>query len=103
MLSNVVDPGAVVARDYQVTVFLTTDGRVVSGIVKREDDRSVAVQTANELVVIPKTEIESRRATTDSMMPEGLLNGLGKDDVRDLVGYLAGASQVPLPTSGAAH
>ncbi len=97
VLSNVVDPGAVVAKDFQVSVFVTTDGRVVSGIVKREDDRSVAVQTANELVVIPKPEIESRRATPDSMMPEGLLNGLRKDDVRDLIGYLAGPSQVPLP------
>jgi putative heme-binding domain-containing protein len=98
VLSNVVDPGAVVARDYQVAVFQTTDGRVVAGIIKREDDRSVAVQTANELVVIPKPEIEARRATTDSMMPEGLLKGLEKNDIRDLVGYLAGATQVPLAT-----
>jgi putative heme-binding domain-containing protein len=102
VLSNVVDPSAVVANEYKVSVFATTDGRVVSGIVRREDERSVAVQTANELILIPLSEIEARRTTSESLMPEGLLNGLGKDDVRDLVAYLISPSQVPLPAENKA-
>jgi putative membrane-bound dehydrogenase-like protein len=96
VLTNVIDPSALVGGDYRVNVFSTFDGRVVSGIIQREDERSIAVRTANDIVILPKDEIEARRATNDSLMPEGLLNGLSKEDVRDLVGYLASPTQVPL-------
>ena len=33
LLSNIVDPSAVIAKEYQPTVIITTDGRVVTGIV----------------------------------------------------------------------
>ena len=97
VLSNVLDPAAVLAKDYQMHQFVTSDGRVLSGIVKGEDDNAISVQTATELVVVPKAEIESRRETANSMMPDGLLPSLSADEVRDLVGYLASPSQVPLP------
>ena len=32
-----------------------------------------------------------------SLMPDGLLDKLSKEEVRDLVGYLASPQQVPLP------
>jgi putative heme-binding domain-containing protein len=70
---------------------------VLSGIIKREDDFSLEVQSATELVVVPKGEIESRQSTANSMMPEGLLLSLGEAEVRDLVAYLASPRQVPLP------
>jgi putative heme-binding domain-containing protein len=97
VLSNALDPSAVVARDYQMTLVQTADGRVLSGIIKREDDFSLEVQSATELVVVPKGEIESRQTTANSMMPEGLLLSLGEAEVRDLVAYLASPRQVPLP------
>ncbi len=97
VLSNVLDPSAVLAKDYQMHQIVTNDGRVLSGIVKGEDDNAIRVQTATELVVVPKSEIETRRETANSMMPDGLLSSLSPDEVRDLVGYLASPSQVPLP------
>jgi putative membrane-bound dehydrogenase-like protein len=97
VLSNVLDPSAVVARDYQMTLVQTADGRVLSGIIKREDDFSLEVQSATELVVVPKNEVESRQTTVNSMMPEGLLLSLSATEVRDLVAYLASPRQVPLP------
>ena len=36
VLTKVLDPNAVVAKDYQMTVFTLNDGRVVNGIVKEE-------------------------------------------------------------------
>jgi putative heme-binding domain-containing protein len=97
VLSNVLDPSAIVAKDYQLTLFQTADGRVLSGIATGEDDHSVTVQTATEAVVVPKEEIELRETSPMSMMPDGLLSALGDDDIRDLVGYLASPRQVPLP------
>ena len=89
VLTNVVDPSAVVGSDFRVNVFATADGRVLSGIVKGEDANSVLIQTANDAVTIPKADLEARRTTPESLMPEGLLNGLTRDEVRDLVAYLA--------------
>jgi putative membrane-bound dehydrogenase-like protein len=100
ILENLLDPSAVVAREYQVTVVTTKGGRVLSGIIKQENDRAVTVQTQNESVTVPRDEIESRTASSVSMMPEGLLDQLTREEVRDLVAYLAGPGQVPLPTAG---
>ncbi len=96
ILENVLDPSAIVPREYQVTVVETKKGRTLSGIVKKESDAAVTLQTQNEQVVIPKADIESRVETKVSMMPEGIFEGLRIEEVRDLVGYLASPSQVPL-------
>lgn len=95
LLENVLDPNAVVPKEYQVTNFVLADGRLVSGIVLRETPDGVSVRTANEMVVVPRGEIESRKSTTQSIMPEGLLDQLKPDEVRDLVGYLGSPEQVP--------
>ena len=40
VLTKVLDPSAVVAKDYQMTIFTMNDGRVINGIVKQEKIRS---------------------------------------------------------------
>jgi putative heme-binding domain-containing protein len=97
VLENLLDPSAVVPRDYKVTLIETTDGRVVTGIVRRENDDSVTLQTANDIVIIPQEEIEAREQSPLSMMPEGVLTKLTDDEVRDLVSYLASPTQVAAP------
>ncbi len=96
VLSNVLDPSAVVAKEYQITVVVTGDGRTISGIVKHEDDKSLTLQTATEQVILPKGEVEERRKTNVSIMPDGLLSKLNDDEIRDLVAYLANREQAPL-------
>jgi putative heme-binding domain-containing protein len=97
ILENVLDPSAVVAQDYQVTVLETKDGRVLTGIIRQENDKVVTLQTQNERVTVPKQEIQSRTKSPVSMMPEGMLDKLTNDEVRDLVAYLVGSEQLPLP------
>ncbi len=97
VLENVLDPSAVVPKDYQVTLLTLTDGRVVSGIVKEDGERVVTVQTPNEVLRLPVRDIEARATSPVSLMPEGLLANLKADEVRDLVAYLASPAQVPLP------
>jgi putative membrane-bound dehydrogenase-like protein len=103
VLENLLDPSAVVARDYQVTVLTTKDGRVLTGIIKQETEAVVALQTQNEVVHVPKGEIDERVRSPQSMMPEGLLDKLTNKDVRDLVAYLASPVQVPLPQEAAGN
>ncbi len=100
LLSNIADPSAVVTKDFQVTVFSLADGRTVSGIVAAETPQAVTVQTAQARVVVPRADIEARKQSTASLMPDGLLQSLGAGQVRDLVAYLMADAQVGLPPGG---
>lgn len=97
VLENSVDPSAVIGSDYRLTNIVTSKGRLVAGIVVEETERALTVQTATERIVLPKDEIEERKQSNVSMMPEGQLEKLSADELRDLVGYLASKTQVPLP------
>jgi len=99
ILENVLDPSATVSRDYTLTSLATTDGRLISGIIREQTDESLVIQTANERIVLPRADLEAIKPSTVSMMPEGLLDPLSTQEVRDLFAYLASASQVPLPIS----
>jgi putative membrane-bound dehydrogenase-like protein len=99
LLENVLDPNAVVPREYQVTVFSLLDGRLVSGIIQKETPDGLTVRTANETVVIPKGDLENRKSTNQSIMPEGLWDQLKPDEVKNLVAYLRSPEQVELPKS----
>jgi putative heme-binding domain-containing protein len=88
LLENLIDPSAAVSRDYQMQVIATTGGRVVTGLPISENEVSVTLQTATEKVVIPISEIEERQQSNTSMMPDGLLQPLSFQQIRDLLGYL---------------
>ena len=88
LLQNIVDPSSVVAKDYQLSHFTMKDGRVLSGFVRSQNDRTVTIQTIGEATTVPLSDIEERSATSLSMMPEGLLEALPEKDARDLVAYL---------------
>ena len=96
ILENILDPSAVVGRDYQVTVVALQSGQVIQGVLKQETDSALTIQTINDRVIVPKSEIEERTLSNVSMMPERQLETLTKDEVRDLVAYLASPGQVVL-------
>jgi putative membrane-bound dehydrogenase-like protein len=96
LLSNIVDPSSVMAKEYQPTIILTEDGRVVTGLVKAEDEKTITLQTTDELVVMPKDEIEQRQLSEKSMMPEDQLKQFNQDQVRSLIAYLSAKKQTPM-------
>jgi putative heme-binding domain-containing protein len=96
ILENVLDPSAIVPREYQVTIVETKQGRTLNGIVKTENDAALTLQLQNEVVVVPKGDIATRTPTTVSMMPDGAFDALRIEEVRDLVAYLASPTQVAL-------
>ncbi len=97
LLANVVDPSAVVGRDYWLTTIALTDGRVLNGVVSEDVLESLTLKTPKEDVVIAKNEIEVRKPSRLSMMPEGLFKNLSEEELRNLVSYIISPAQVPLP------
>jgi putative heme-binding domain-containing protein len=95
LLENIIDPSAVVSRDYRMQVIETNDGRVVTGLVEGESDQAVTLLTVNERIIVPTTEIENRTESNVSMMPDGLLNPMTSEEIRDLIGYVSGNTVGP--------
>ena len=89
LLANVLDPNAEVPEAYRMVVVTTRDGRTFSGNVMAETDRQLTLRVVGrDPVVMRKSDIQSRDATTTSLMPPGLFDALADREVVDLVAYL---------------
>ncbi|NNJ24008.1 PVC-type heme-binding CxxCH protein [Alienimonas chondri] len=97
LLSNILAPSAVMAKDYRPTVFLLADGRVLTGLIQAKTDAVVTLATADGEAIVPVADILERTESDTSMMPDGLLTPLSTEQVRNLVAYLRSDSP---PESG---
>jgi putative membrane-bound dehydrogenase-like protein len=97
LLVNIVDPSALVAPAYRMSTVVLSDGRVLNGILNDQAGPTVTIQTPTERLVINRSDIEEVRKSELSLMPEGQLDVLPKNEVRDLIAYLMSPQQVPLP------
>ncbi len=99
LLENAIDPAATVAADYRMSTLALTDGRLLNGIVSGHGGTSptLTLQTATERLIVNRGDVEEIRASDLSLMPEGQLDVLSADQLRDLIAYLMLPQQVPLP------
>lgn len=100
ILATIVDPSAEIGHGYRMQVVATTDGRVLTGLIAERTATGIVLQTATDRIVVPLADVESERTSPVSMMPEGQLDTLAPDAIRDLIGYLRTTRQVPLPSTG---
>ena len=95
LLESIVVPSAAIAKGFETAVILTADGLVVSGIVREETDEAVSLMTPDGvLVTIPTDDIDDRSVGL-SGMPADLGTTLSRQEIRDLVAYLATLTQPP--------
>jgi putative heme-binding domain-containing protein len=100
LLQQVLDPSSEINEKYQNTQFVLTDGRVISGVIVKEEPNEFHVMTnlltPEAITRIAKPDIDQRVASKISPMPPGLANFLTKQEVLDVVSYLeAGGFQLP--------
>ncbi len=95
LLENIVDPNAIVAKDYQMTIVDTHDDRTLTGIIAADSPSGLTLRTPTGDVTIPVNEIARRKTSPLSLMPEGLLDGLKPDDRLNLISYLMSATPPP--------
>lgn len=97
LLHNILDPNAEIPNDYRTWNLDTKDERSVSGVLARQDATAVTIVTPTESLTVARSDIATLRQSELSMMPEGLLQALPEDEVRNLIAYLRAKEQVPLP------
>lgn len=95
LLENVLDPNAVIPKEYAATRIVTTDDRNIVGIIKGEANGVLTVQTDREVLTIPVADVASRKASDLSMMPDDILKQVNAHEFRSLIAYLQTQGQVP--------
>jgi putative membrane-bound dehydrogenase-like protein len=89
LLANVVDPAAVVRRQYINYAVTTDSGRILTGLIADQDAASITIVDAkNQRTVVPRDQIEELNPAPTSLMPERLLEQLTPQELRDLFAYL---------------
>jgi putative heme-binding domain-containing protein len=96
LLTSILDPSAVIEKEFLPTIILTSAGVVYNGIVKKSDADSVSLMIPNRLVVVPRSDIEEMRDSKVSLMPNDLLKSWSEHEVRSLIAYLSGKSQTAM-------
>jgi len=89
LLVSIVDPSAVIRKEYLSYVVQIADGRIVNGLMVEQTPNSVTILGAkNDRVTVSRHKIESIQESTVSLMPENLLKDLKPQELRDLFSYL---------------
>ncbi len=95
LLAEIINPSEVIQDAYRLVTVTTRDGRTLAGNVASENERQLTLRLIGEETRIEKSDILSRETSPASMMPEGLLQSLSPEEVRDLIAYLQ--TTAPLP------
>lgn len=96
LLLNIVDPDAIIGKDYQQVLVHTKDGQTLSGIIASDDNAAVTLKSLAGVVTVQRADIASMETSPHSLMPEGLITSLDEESVRDLFLYLRQRGQVPM-------
>lgn len=89
ILTNVINPSAEIREGFESIVVITTDGRTVTGFRADQDARVLVVRGIDgQNITISRDSIEEIVPQKKSLMPEGLLNNLTEEQVRNLFTYL---------------
>ena len=90
LLRSILFPSAAIGYNYKSNVLALTDGRVLTGLIIEEAPDRIVLKAADgkRLTVSPK-DIEDRKITEVSLMPEGLAEAMTDRDLVDLLAFLA--------------
>jgi putative heme-binding domain-containing protein len=99
LLLQIIDPSSKINEKFQNYQFLTTEGRVVVGVIAKEDETTYQIVTnlltPNTLTTLRKKDVEQKVQSKISPMPQGLLNVLTKDEILDLHAFIESSGNLP--------
>ena len=89
LLTSLIDPSAMIRKEYAAQSVALKDGRVLTGLIVDETGQTLTLFDSNkQKTVIPRDQVEETKPSSVSLMPEGMLDKLREDQVRDLFKYL---------------
>ena len=95
MLLHIVNPNAEIREGYETVTVLTDEGRVISGFLFDQDKQVVVVRGSDgQNITIARESIGEMKRNGLSLMPEGLLDKMTNQQVRDLFAFLRSSQPV---------
>ncbi len=95
VLRDLLDPSVRINEKFQTHVIQTDAGKLFTGVIVEETPETVKMLenplVSTEPVVIKISDIANRKKSPTSVMPKGLLDKLTRDEILDLIAYLAAA------------
>jgi putative heme-binding domain-containing protein len=89
LLTNIIDPGAYIREGYETYHITTVDNRSLLGTLQSKDGSTVTIRLFNsELVRVSQDQVKNMVEQKTSSMPEGLLNELTDQQIRDIIAYI---------------
>lgn len=89
LVESVVAPSATFAQSYETFAVALRDGEEMTGIRIGQAEESFVLRDATGAEVrLDPDQIQNVRRSPVSLMPEGLLTGLTREEIRDLFAYL---------------
>ena len=91
VLEAILWPSKVISEQYKSEMLEMKDGKVLAGVVVRENAASLFLKTADNpdrQVQVAKADIASRAESPVSLMPEGLLLGHSADEIANLLAFV---------------
>jgi putative membrane-bound dehydrogenase-like protein len=100
LLTSMVDPSAVIRKEFMSHLVATTDGRTINGLIAEASPTALTlIDSKAQKIVVPQNDVEMMKPSPTSLMPERLLDTLDAQAVRDLVAYLQSDPPRPIATS----
>jgi putative membrane-bound dehydrogenase-like protein len=91
ILTHIVDPNRTVDARYRLYQVELKNGSSVTGIVQSETESGVMLRPPfGDALTLQRAQIVSIKGLEQSMMPEGLEDGLSLQDMADLLEFVAG-------------
>jgi putative heme-binding domain-containing protein len=89
LIRSVLEPSSRVAAGYQPLVLATSDGTVVTGLLRGETESHIdLIDSDGKPNRLAKSELEARRVSETSLMPTGLTDSLSPSEFADLIAFL---------------
>lgn len=89
VLESILFPSHIISDQYRSQRVLTTDGKVIVGLLTRNSSGEVVVKDSKlEVHTIAEENVEAIEPSKMSMMPSGLIDQLTANEIRDLMTFL---------------
>ncbi len=89
LLSNIFDPGLVIGSAYQAVTVSTADGRVLTGLLAEDSPERIVLKIqGGKTEVIPRADVEQKKTSALSLMPEDVEKQLTDKEWIDLFAFL---------------
>jgi putative heme-binding domain-containing protein len=92
ILMAICEPSASISEQYMASTVKLKDGSVLTGRLISKDGREITVASnpfdLNQVQKAPADKVESIEFSNVSIMPPGMISGMNRDELMDLMAYL---------------